>query len=258
MEPSEIGAETAGDAYLPQSGNGGYRTMSTSLSLRYRIARNRLDGVAELFLRANHRLARFSLDLVGLSVSHVRVDGRTADFRQAHGKVRITPERPVEPGVEFLVVIEYGGAPKPRRTRWGTIGWEELDDGVLVASQPSGAPTWFPCNDHPFDKASYRIRVETDAAYTVVAIGELEDQRVISGQGEWVYEQREPTASYLVTLQIGRYAQHSLAFDGVECDGALPPPLEHRVRADFEPLPRMLEVFEASFGPYPFARMRWS
>ncbi len=121
-------------------------------------------------------------------------------------------------------MIEYGGAPKPRRTRWGTIGWEELDDGVLVASQPSGAPTWFPCNDHPFDKASYRIRVETDAAYTVVAIGELEDQRVISGQGEWVYEQREPTASYLVTLQIGRYAQHSLAFDGVECKVHFPRP----------------------------------
>ena len=142
MEAAEIGVDTAGDAYLPQSGNGGYRTVSISLSLRYRIARNRLDGTAELLLRANQRLARFSLDLVGLSASGVRVDGRRADVRQVQGKLRITPQRPIETGTEFLVVVEYGGAPKPRRTRsWGAIGWEELDDGVLVASQPSGAPT---------------------------------------------------------------------------------------------------------------------
>ena len=134
----------------------------------------------------------------------MRVDGRRADFRLTNGKLRITPHAPVETGAEVLVVVEYGGAPKPRRTRWwGTIGWEELDDGVLVASQPSGAPTWFPCNDHPFDKASYRIRFETDAAYTVVANGVLEDHRVISGQGVWVYDQREPTSSYLVMVQVG-------------------------------------------------------
>ena len=34
MHASEIGADSAGDAYLPQSGNGGYRTVSIALSLR--------------------------------------------------------------------------------------------------------------------------------------------------------------------------------------------------------------------------------
>ena len=33
------------------------------------------------------------------------------------------------------------------------MGWEELDDGVLVAGQPSGAATWFPCNDLAAQKA---------------------------------------------------------------------------------------------------------
>jgi aminopeptidase N len=255
MHASEIGADTAGDAYLPQSGNGGYRTASIALSLRYRVARNRLDGTAELLLHSSQRLARFSLDLVGLTATAVRVEGRRAAFRQAQGKLRITPERPIEAGTEFLVVVEYGGAPKPRRTRaWGAIGWEELDDGVLVASQPSGAPTWFPCNDHPFDKASYRIRVETDAAYTVVANGELEDHRVVSGQGVWVYEQREPTASYLVMLQIGRYTRQRLMLDGADGAVYFPRPLERRVAADFAPVPRMLAAFEAAFGPYPFER----
>ncbi len=252
MDPSEIGAATAGDAYLPQSGNGGYRTLSNSLSLKYRVARNRLDGTARLQLQTTQRLARFSLDLLGLAAGAVRIDGRRAEFRQSQGKLRITPAIPIEAGAIVEVEIEYGGAPKPRRSRWGPIGWEELDNGVLVASQPSGAPTWFPCNDHPSDKASYRIRFETDAAYTVVANGELLEHRVVGGQGVWVYEQREPTASYLLTVQIGRYARRRFAFDGVDCAVFFPRLLDRAVRADFSALPRMLGVFEERFGPYPF------
>ena len=39
--------------------------------------------------------------------------------------------------------------PEPVAQPWGELGWEELTDGVLVASQPNGAPSWFPCNDRP-------------------------------------------------------------------------------------------------------------
>lgn len=252
MRTGDVGVDTAGDPYVPQSGNGGYRTLSNSLAMTYKVARNRLDGVATLRLQTTQRLARFSLDLVGLFVTRVRVDGRKAEFRQTQGKLRVTSPQPLEPGVVAEVQIEYGGAPKPRRSRWGSIGWEELEDGVLVASQPSGAPTWFPCNDHPSDKASYRIRFETDAAYTVVCNGELIEHRVVGGQGVWVYEQREPTASYLLSVQIGRYARRAVPFDGVECTIFFPRAVERAVRADFRPLPRMLEVFAAAFGAYPF------
>ena len=54
-------------------------------------------------------------------------------------------------------------------------------DGVLVASQPVGAPSWFPCNDHPADKASYRIAVTTAAPYTVLATGVLTARRRAAG-----------------------------------------------------------------------------
>ena len=51
-------------------------------------------------------------------------------------------------------------------------GWEELADGVIVAGQTHGAPSWFPCNDRPDDKASYRITVTAPTAYHVVANGD--------------------------------------------------------------------------------------
>ncbi len=71
--------------------------------------------------------------------------------------------KPCAAGAAFTVEVRYIGSPSPVRSHWGELGWEELDDGALVASQPIGAPSWFPCNDRPADKASYRIAVTTPA-----------------------------------------------------------------------------------------------
>ena len=76
---------------------------------------------------------------------------------------------------------------------------------MIVAGQPHGAPTWFPCNDRPDDKASYSITVTTAADYTVVANGELAEKKRGSSTVTWRYEQVEPMATYLATVQIGRY-----------------------------------------------------
>ena len=103
----------------------------------------------------------------------MRVDGdRRTAFQQGPSKLAGDGRaRALEPGEQFSVEVLYAGAPAPRRSRWGAIGWEELEDGALVASQPIGAPTWFPCNDRPDDRARYRIAVTTEAAYTVAATG---------------------------------------------------------------------------------------
>ena len=103
-------------------------------------------------------------------------------------------------GVELSVVVRYGGSPKPLRSLWGDVGFEELTDGVLVVGQPNGAASWFPCNDHPSAKASFHIRISTESRSRVVANGTLVSRRVRASQTVWTYEQPEPTSSYLVTI----------------------------------------------------------
>ena len=99
--------------------------------------------------------------------------------------------------------MRYGGTPRPIRSYWGEVGFEELTNGVLVAGQPNGAASWFPCDDHPSAKASYRIQISTESPYYALANGELLSRRVRAGMTTWTYEQAEPTSTYLVTLQIG-------------------------------------------------------
>ena len=158
------GADRSTDSYLPEHGNGGYRVSHYDLDLSYRLGANRLVGRAVLSAVAEQPLSRFSLDLSGFRVERVLLDGRAAKFARRGHKLHVTPVRPVAAG-PFTVEVRYVGNPKPIRGRWGDIGWDELTDGALVASQPVGAPSWFPCNDHPADKASYRIAVTTDAPY---------------------------------------------------------------------------------------------
>lgn len=239
--------------YVPDSGNDGYRTLAYDLTLGYRVATNRLDGVATIRLLATADLRRFSLDLARLRVTKVKVDGTKATrFTQSAAKLVITPEAPIEAGEEFVAVIDYSGAPAPRNSTWGTVGWEELTDGVIVASQPSGAPTWFPCNDDPGDKATYRIRVTTEQPYTVVCNGSLTGRTTRSGRTTWEYEQPEPTSTYLASVQIGRYELVPVTLGDTTGVLAGPPALRSRIGHDFGPLPEMMACFEGHFGPYPF------
>ncbi|WP_223692833.1 M1 family metallopeptidase [Leifsonia poae] len=247
------GAHHAGDPYLPHSGNGGYTVESYDLDLRYRVATNRLDARAVIVATSTQELSSFSLDLVRLRVGKVRLNGsKRTRFTQTPSKVVVTPERMIGAGETFTVEFDYAGSPAPRRSPWGTVGWEELTDGVIVAAQPSGAPTWFPCNDHPSDKARYRIRVSAEEMYAVVASGRLTDRTVSSGRATWTYDCEEPTATYLATVQIGRYLLRRAELSPTSVAFAFPAELEARVHADFAPLATMLGYFAEIFGPYPF------
>jgi aminopeptidase len=133
------------------------------------------------------------------------------------------------------------------------VGWEELTDGVIVAGQPDGAPSWFPCNDHPSDKASYSIAVTTDPGYHVVANGVLTERMVMSSRERWCYEQVEPMSTYLATVQIGRYKVLETAAAPVRQLAAVPERLQALFRHDFGRQHEMMVLFERLFGPYPFA-----
>ena len=240
-------------SYVPGQPNTGYGVDSYDLDLRYRVATNRLEGTAVITATSTKVLPKLTLDLSRLQVSKVKLRGsRTTRFTQTANKLTVAPASPIPAGTTFELTIEYAGAPVPRPSPWGPVGWEELADGVLVAAQPNGAPSWFPCNDDVADKATYRIRVSAEQAYTVVCNGVLTEERLLAGRRHWLYVQDEPTATYLATLQLGRYERTPTTFASVPGVLAYPPALRSRVLADFAPVSAMMTTFEELFGPYPF------
>lgn len=248
------GSASAGDPYIPTSGNGGYLAEHYDLSLDYRVATNRLNATTTITARALMRLDRFSLDFAGLSMEKVTVNGaRPSKVTHSARKLVITLATTIEAGAEFEVMVRYRGAPHPVRSNWGDVGWEELDDGVLVSGQPCGAASWFPCNDHPSNKASYRITIACESGYTVVSNGVLLNRSSRSGRTSWTFDVREPMATYLATVLIGRYRRRDLAAAPVAHSLFFPAHLATRVGIDFARLGEMIAFFTDRFGPYPFA-----
>jgi aminopeptidase N len=243
------------DPYTPHSGDTRYRTRRYDLTLEYRVATNRLSATATITAVAvgTEPLAVFALDLHGLTVDGVTVDGvRARKHATSTHKLTVTPQTPVEPGAEFTVAVRYRGTPKPLRSPWGTLGWEELADGVIVASQPVGAPSWYPCNDLPTQKATYRIQVTCESEYDVVANGTLVGKEPTRAGTRWTFEVTEPMATYLATVQIGKYRTHRVRNAPVPTTLHHPADLQHAARVDFGRVHDMLTLFVDRFGPYPF------
>ncbi|MFG1689023.1 M1 family metallopeptidase [Nonomuraea sp. NPDC049269] len=236
-------------SYFPSHGDLRYGVAQYDLTLKYRVSTNWLDGTALLSVVAHEPLDGLDLDFGQFRVAGVTVDGVSARYTHRDGKLRVALPWTLHVGATAAVEVRYTGSPRPVRSVWGGLGWEELTDGALVASQPIGAPSWFPCNDQPGDKAPYRITVTTASPYQVIANGLLVHKYRSAGTTTWVYEQPEPMASYLASVQIGRYQFSDVGGTRL----AHPPRLGTRVRHDFGRQDQMMALFVDRFGPYPFA-----
>ena len=166
------GAPGIGDPYFPTDGNGGYDVAHYDLDLSYDPATDRLQGRATISARATQALSRFNLDLNGLQVTD-RPGRRPARPLASCG--RRTHHHPAtrhRQAFPLPVVVRYGGVPLVLdEPALGQAGVFPTDDGALIVGQPHVADTWFPVNDHPLDKASYRFEVTVPRGLEVVANG---------------------------------------------------------------------------------------
>jgi aminopeptidase N len=238
--------------YLSEHGDERYRVTHYDLELDYRPQTGRLSARATVSAVAERWLAEVVLDFGRLRADRIQVDGAPARYVHRDGKLRVRPVAPVAPGSPFTVTVRYGGTPRPVRSYWGDIGWEELTDGAFVASQPTGSPSWFPCNDRPADKATYRIAVTAPFRYMAIANGSLVSRHTGAGSTTWVYDQPVPMSTYLATVQIGRYVAVDLADGPTPQRAAVPRRLLVPFSHDFARQPEMVAAFARLFGPYPF------
>lgn len=249
------------DPYVPGHGDLRYAVAEYVLDLDYTMATNQLAGRAVLTCTILTPTASLDLDLSGLRVLTVRAEGATIARHTHRGKrltVRFSETLPADQVVTLTITTK--GNPRPLRGIGGTAGWEELTDGVIVASQPHGSPSWFPCNDRASDKARYTITIACDPAYTVICNGRLVDRRKAGRKTAWTWVQNEPMAPYLATVQIGRYQLRTQTPEptaepatNTPCLVAGPARLRAAIDTAFADQPRMMGVFEQAYGAYPFA-----
>lgn len=255
-ETAVAGAAGMGDPFYPQMGNGGYEVEHYAVDLEVDVAANVITTTAALSVNALDCLRSFNLDLAGLTVDGVTVDGAPAAAdRQGH-ELTVTPDAPLAAGTAHTVTVRYGGVPEPLPDPGIPsiiLGWQRQRGGIYAVSEPSGTMNWLPVNNHPADKATYTLRVTVPAPYIVAANGVLAGTIEDEGVRTYVWEMRQPMASYLATVHIGEYEiETGRSPAGVPLRSYFPASVSPRVRSDFDATGDMLDYMAELFGPYPF------
>ncbi|WP_369213495.1 M1 family metallopeptidase [Streptomyces flavofungini] len=249
------GGDGVRDPYFPKLGNGGYDVTHYDLTLGYEPASRHLTGTAEITARATKNLSAFNLDLRGLDVSDVTVEGTGARFRRAGDELTIRPADELARGRTFHARVRYSGTPETVTDPDGSKeGWLKTADGALALGQPTGSMAWFPGNHHPSDKATYDLRITVPKGLRAVSGGELTDETTRGGRTTFGWHCAEPMASYLATVAVGKFElRTSRTGSGIPVVTAVDPTQAERSEKVLAKIPDVVEWGEENFGPYPFS-----
>lgn len=106
------GASGVRDPYFPKAGNGGYDVTHYDLDLAYDPDDRRLTGTAEITARAGKDLSAFDLDLKGMDVERVTVEGERARWSRSGQEVVVRPRDELGEGETFRLTVRYSGTPQ--------------------------------------------------------------------------------------------------------------------------------------------------
>lgn len=250
------GAPGLGDSLYPHLGNSGYDVQHYTLDLTVQdVSAGELEGITTIDARATESLSSLNLDFLDFEIKKIFVNGQSADFKHNVQELTITPSTPLAANESFTVEVQYQGSPEDARSRGGSfpIGWIAFEGGSFVLSEPDGASSFYPVNNHPRDKASYTFRVTVPKPFEVGANGVLTETTDNRETTTFVFEARDPMASYLATINIDEFdIETSQAENGVSIRNYYPTGLSEEFRKPFERQDEMLVYFSDTFGAYPF------
>ena len=250
------GADGLGDPYYPQMGNGGYDVLHYTIDLSVDMDSNMITGTTTIKAQATQDLSAFNLDFLGPEISEIMVDDSPVVSSRGGNELTIMLSDALLDGDIFTVTVTYSGIPDPvddPGVPFAQLGWVVYEPGVFALSHPSGAKSWFPVNNHPTDKATYTFLITVAKPFVVAANGLLAEEIDNGDTTTYVWETKNPMASYLTTVAIAELVvMTEEGPNGLPIRNYFPPDASEEVIAVFRPTADMIEFYSAILGPYPF------
>lgn len=236
-----------------------------------------IRGVAVLSARRALSVDTLRLDLVGLTVDSVRVNGRTRDVLADSTGVRVPLQ--ARDGTRLQVRVRYHGEPKDGLIvrEDSSRGWSAFGD-----NWPNRARFWIPSVDHPSDKATVAWHVTAPSAKAVIANG-VRTSRVrlstaaaraaalvaddASPEGGWSttsFVMRQPIPTYLMVIGVADMQETSLGRTACGAVRAMPcvpqsvwtfAPETPTMPGNFREAGRVVAEFSKLVGPFAYERL---
>jgi aminopeptidase N len=246
--------EQPSEPFFPRSGNRGYDVKHYDVTLGYQPRSGMLTARDVIEARATSGLQKFSLDLDGLKVTSVSVDGEAAEYSRGRGKVKVVPVRRIANGESFTVELRYQRVPRKVIDPDGSPeGWYRTKDGAVGVGEPVGTAAWLACNNAPRDKASFDIQITVPSGVKAVSNGRLLSRQKVGGRVRWSWSEPKPMATYLALVDIGKGTLIQGHVGKLPTWTLVDPQLVKASRAAIDSLPGIIRWESHIYGPYPFA-----
>lgn len=205
-------------------------------------------------------LASIRLDMMNsLTMDSVAVNGIPVSFTQSTSTFDVTLDHSYASGEAMTVVMYYEGI--PGNSGFGSFEFSTHSGTPWVwsLSEPYGAKDWWPCKDHPGDKAdSLDVYVTVDSMYRVGSEGKLMS---VTNNGDGTsthhWHHHYPISTYLVSVAITNYASFTNYFKYSPTDSmpvlnyVLPENLSSAL-AQLPTIIPVLQTYSDLFGLYAF------
>ncbi len=252
------GLPTLNDPEAPNLGNSGIDVQHYTLTLDLDPSAGKLSGTAALDIRATyHQLYSFSLDSRDLEIDSVTIDEVAAPFVAKESKLIIQLAEAVPYGTTFQVIVAYHAMPQPFTSAflpYFSLGMFVQDGHIFTLNEPDAAHTWFPCNDHPSDRATYDFYLTVPQPLEAVSNGRLLEMSPLATNARTFHWQMAyPMATYLALAAVGDYdVIEETTPAGILIRNYVYPDQVEQGRTVFSYTDDAIALFEPYFGPYPF------
>ncbi|MDP8221097.1 MAG: M1 family aminopeptidase, partial [Candidatus Stygibacter frigidus] len=235
----------------------GFDVTEYELYLDVDTASHYIDGTVIAHVTATDVITEIAYEIESLSVSEALVNGESVDFEVTSDFV-ILELGEMSIGEEFTTSVSYSGYPDSSPGYGGGMFWN--NSYVFTVSDPDASRYWWPCYDHPWDKAIVDLHITLRDDWLVAANG-ISNGIDNNGDGtnttHWIGE--NPMTTYLACF-------HASNFVEFEQDCTLPNGedllIQHfcprnqlaNAQVDFENIPAMINYFSEIYGIYPFEK----
>lgn len=201
---------------------------------------------------------RLRFHAVDLGIDSIRDSaGRSLTWTQQEPELVVELARPLLPGAEETIAIEYSGEPEA-----GLYFVETSKDApepspqAWTQGQPEDTRRWIPTWDFPNDRAKFRGRFRVGEGLIALSNGSLlETVEHENGDRSFQWELEENIPTYLIAVAIGQWEHYADDWNGLPVDYWVGPGTgEEKARRAFGETPEMLSYFSELLGvayPYP-------
>ncbi|MFO7660094.1 MAG: M1 family aminopeptidase [Candidatus Cloacimonadaceae bacterium] len=224
------------------------------LTLTINDVSHHLDGNVKAFVTSESSLTSISYELAGgtLAVSQVLVNDSVSTFTHINGVITIPVNFAY--GEQFTTQVFYSGTPALSPSPFN-IGIKFNSTGVYTLSNPDAGRYYWPCYDHPWDKALIDMHITVRSDWLVAGNG-IRQSITDNGNGTKTHfwSHPSPVATYVIGFAAAAFVEFNQSLGNLPIQNFVLPNDLADAQIDFANLPAMIDFFSQVYGPYPFEK----